>query len=177
MATGPVLDRCRAETDRARRLVAQQEAEIAGLTLLVGTLGEVAEAATSAYLQPVLQRIAPHLGPLLDAEAMALSGDLGVTSLMRGNRSEGREHLSTGTREQIAVLVRLAYADILAAAGRPMPLVLDDALVYADDDRLAKMLEILRNSSRVHQVILLSCRTRVMAEHGFRPLALRPWSP
>jgi hypothetical protein len=176
-ATGPELDRLRAETARARREVHRFEAEIAGLTLLARTLGEVAEEATSAYLQPVLRRLVPHLAELLDAEAMAVTGDLGVSGIVRGNRAEAGDRLSTGTREQIAVLVRLAFADILAAAGRPVPFVLDDALVYSDDNRLARMLRILRNASRNHQVILLSCRTRVLREEGFRPLVLRPWSP
>lgn len=174
-ATGPERDRLRDEVERARREVARFETEVAGLTLLEKTLGEVAALGTSAYLKPVLERIAPHLAGLLDAPSLALSGNLGLASIDRRGRAEPGDRLSAGTREQIAVLVRLAYGDILAASGRPIPLVLDDALVYSDDERLVKMLAILKKASHHHQVILLSCRTRVMAEAGFRPLELRPW--
>lgn len=174
-ATGPGRNRLREEVEHARREVARVEAEVAGLTLLDRTLGEIAALGASAYLKPVLERIAPHLASLLGASSLALAENLGLTSIDRRGRAEPGDRLSAGTREQIAVLVRLAYGDILASSGRPAPLVLDDALVYSDDERLIKMLGILRKASRHHQVILLSCRTRMMAEAGFQPLELRPW--
>lgn len=176
-ATGIELDRLRGEVGQARRDVARIETEIAGLVLLGQTFAAMAAEGEDLFLQPVLQRLAPMLGEIMGADGAAMAGDLGLTGILRGGRSEAADHLSTGTREQIAVLVRLAFGDILASAGRPVPLVLDDALVYSDDERLAKMLGMLQNASQKHQVILLSCRTGVMAGMGFRPLAPRPWRP
>jgi uncharacterized protein YhaN len=40
-----------------------------------------------------------------------------------------------GTREQLAVLTRLGFVDLLREQGQPAAVVLDDALVYADDSR------------------------------------------
>ena len=174
-ASGPERDRLAGESEHSRQIVQRYEAEIAGLNLLGETLAAIAAAGTSAYLQPILGRIRPQLAGLLLSEDLALSPELGFTGIVRGGRQELDQQLSAGTREQIAVLVRLAFGDILAVGGRPIPVVFDDALVYSDDERLVNMLGILRKASQHHQVILLSCRTRVMAEAGFRPLELRPW--
>jgi len=45
--------------------------------------------------------------------------------------------LSLGAREQLALICRLAHADLLRAADRPALLILDDALVHSDGERLA----------------------------------------
>jgi energy-coupling factor transporter ATP-binding protein EcfA2 len=174
---GPEIDRLEGELAEARRRRASLEADVAGLGLLDRLLREVAAESTATYLEPVLARLGPPLRSLLGAETATVTDELGVGGIVRHGRPEASERLSTGTREQIAVLVRLAFADILAAAGRPLPVLLDDALVYADDDRLAQMVSVLQAASRRHQVLLLTCRTRAMAEAGFKPLALTPWRP
>ncbi len=46
-------------------------------------------------------------------------------------------------REQLSVLTRLAFARLLARDGRPAPVILDDALVYSDDDRIERMFDAL----------------------------------
>jgi uncharacterized protein YhaN len=68
--------------------------------------------------------------------------------------------LSRGTQEQLAVLTRIAFADMLLEQGRPVSLILDDPLVYADDARLDLMVEILSEAAERMQVILLTCRDR-----------------
>ena len=62
--------------------------------------------------------------------------------------------------EQLAVLTRLAFADMLLEQGMPVSLILDDPLVYSDDGRLDLMTEILEEASQRMQVILLTCRDR-----------------
>jgi len=42
-----------------------------------------------------------------------------------------------GAREQMGVISRVAYADLLKEAGRPTLIMLDDAHVHSDDERLA----------------------------------------
>ena len=71
---------------------------------------------------------------------------------------EAAENLSKGTQEQIAVLTRIAFADRLQEKGKPASIVLDDALVFADDDRFEIMLDILSEAARRMQVVVLSCR-------------------
>ena len=81
-------------------------------------------------------------------------------SVIRGGVSEGCGDLSKGTQEQLAVLTRLAFADMLLEQGAPVSLILDDPLVYSDDDRLDIMIEILMEAASRMQVILLTCRDR-----------------
>ena len=63
--------------------------------------------------------------------------------------------------EQVAVLVRLAFASLLAEReGEPPCLILDDALVYADETRFATMKAILQRAARQMQILILTCRPR-----------------
>ena len=71
--------------------------------------------------------------------------------------------LSGGTREQIAILTRLAFARLLARTGRATPVILDDAVVYADDDRFARVLDAIAAVAADVQVIVLTCRERSFA--------------
>ena len=80
------------------------------------------------------------------------------------------EILSGGTREQIAFLVRLAFAHMLAASGRHAPVILDDALVYTDDDRIERMFDALHRQAGEVQIIVLSCRQRAFRDLGGQKL-------
>ena len=68
--------------------------------------------------------------------------------------------MSVGVREQISVITRIAFADMLADQGITAPIILDDALVYADDERFADALTSLAIASRRHQVLILTCHER-----------------
>src|SRR3546814_1575771 len=87
------------------------------------------------------------------------------TLLTRGGREEATDDLSKGTQEQLAVLTRIAFADLLIEKGKPASLMLDDALVFADDDRFEVMLDILTEAAQRMQIIILSCRTSRSEEH------------
>ena len=56
-----------------------------------------------------------------------------------------------------------------------MPLILDDALVYADDARIAASFAALALAAEHHQVIVLTCREKVFAPLGAARLTLQPW--
>ena len=64
---------------------------------------------------------------------------------------------SDGTVDQLYLALRLAVAEELTPEA---PLVLDDALVRFDDDRLAAAMEILKETARDKQVILFTCQNR-----------------
>jgi uncharacterized protein YhaN len=64
---------------------------------------------------------------------------------------------SDGTVDQLYLALRLAVAQELIPAA---PLILDDALVRFDDDRLATALDILSREAENKQVILFTCQTR-----------------
>ncbi len=64
---------------------------------------------------------------------------------------------SDGTVDQLYLSLRLAVAEALTPKA---PLVLDDALVRFDDDRLALAMEILKDVAKTKQIILFTCQGR-----------------
>ena len=76
------------------------------------------------------------------------------------------ETLSFGAREQMGVISRLAYADLLKEAGRPTLVILDDALVHSDAARLAQMKRVLIDAATRHQILLFSCHPEKWRDLG-----------
>ena len=64
---------------------------------------------------------------------------------------------SDGTADQLYLALRLAVAEELTPHA---PLVLDDAFVRFDDDRLKEILKILNQSGQDKQVLLFTCQSR-----------------
>jgi chromosome segregation ATPase len=128
------------------------------LKLLYETLCRAEQHAREAFLTPVQTRVQPYLRLLLPETELVLSDtDLGVTHLRRNGQDEPFESLSVGAREQIAVLTRLAFADLLREQGVTAPVVLDDALVNSDPRRLERMQLAIRRAAKHLQVIVLTC--------------------
>lgn len=76
---------------------------------------------------------------------------------------------SIGTREQMGVVARLAYADLLKAAGKPTLLILDDALVHTDDERLGRMKRVLYDAANRHQLLIFTCHPEAWRDLGAIP--------
>jgi chromosome segregation ATPase len=122
---------------------------------------------------PLRRHLAPFLGDVFPAAEVGIGEGFQVAGLTRqGN--EDFDRLSGGTREQIAVLVRLAMAALLAERGREAPVILDDALVYCDDERIEQMFTALNRAGRNQQVIVLTCKAGAFQSLGGRPLRLAP---
>lgn len=68
--------------------------------------------------------------------------------------------LSQGTADQLYLAVRLAICDLVLPAEKHIPILLDDALVTFDDDRMAAALDYLVELSETRQVILFTCQKR-----------------
>ena len=81
--------------------------------------------------------------------------------------------LSYGAREQMGLISRLAYADLLREAGKPTLIILDDALVHSDAQRLDQMKRILFDAARRHQVLLFSCHPENWQDLGATPRDLQ----
>lgn len=65
------------------------------------------------------------------------------------------ERFSAGAREQLYVVVRLAVAELLSESD-PQIVVLDDALVFTDQHRHSRMLDLIKRLSEKMQVIILT---------------------
>lgn len=161
----------------ARDELARVEDEVAGLRMLEKEIQAIEADVRDRYQAPVLQRLQPYLDMVFPGGALTLDGKLVPTELKRGLGAESIEKLSDGTREQIAVLGRLAFARLLADAGHDVPLILDDALVFSDDERLGAMFKALERASTAHQVIVLTCRMRAFDGLAGTRVRMQPWRP
>ncbi len=94
---------------------------------------------------------------MFPAGVLSLDDGLTPVALMCGDAAEGLDSLSYGTQEQLGILARLAYADLLQAAGRPTLLVFDDAVVHTDDARRDGIKRALLEATRRHQILVLTC--------------------
>lgn len=70
--------------------------------------------------------------------------------------------LSQGAADQLYLAVRLAICDMVLPAEKRVPLILDDALVSFDDDRLRAALDYLLAESEKRQILLFTCQKREM---------------
>ena len=68
--------------------------------------------------------------------------------------------LSQGTADQLYLALRLAVADLVLPDPQACPLILDDALLAFDDNRLALALRLLTELAQERQVILFTCQHR-----------------
>jgi len=89
--------------------------------------------------------------------------------------------LSTGTREQLYLAIRLAYLKDYGRRAEPLPIVMDDVLVNFDEDRGRRTLEALVEFGRENQILFLTCHRRIVEtlqrlEPQLRPLELHPGS-
>lgn len=64
--------------------------------------------------------------------------------------------LSTGAKEQLAIVVRMAIASLTGLDDGGVPLILDDALGWSDPGRLSQMHRLLGEAARSQQIILLT---------------------
>jgi DNA repair exonuclease SbcCD ATPase subunit len=163
----------------ARSRASAYEREVAVLQRLRAALETARSNARETFLGPVMAELRPLLG-MLFADDVSITFDdrtLLPHKILRRGQEEEVERLSGGMREQLSVLTRLAFARLLAKDGRPAPVILDDALVYSDDDRIEKMFNALHRQARDQQIIVFSCRQRAFRELGGTVLQMTDWHP
>ena len=141
-----------AETERSLNLVQAKkracDRNVQVLELLLSTLRNTEQQAKQKFMQPVLNRVHPYLGHLFPNSEIKIDENLNIMDIVRDDEQEKYDRLSMGTQEQIAVLIRLAFAELLADKGIPAAVVLDDALVYSDDRRMDLMFDILTEAEK-----------------------------
>ena len=129
---------------------------------------ELAQKALNAATTELQRRFAPRISKRAQElfsrftggryQKLALAEDLSLST-----RTEAEDHLraagwrSDGTVDQLYLALRLAVAEALTPDA---PMVLDDALVRFDDERLAIAMDILKQMGEDKQVILFTCQSR-----------------
>lgn len=169
-----VVERLEAASSRLKAF----EMEVAILQKLFATLEAARSQARELYLKPVMTELKPLLRLMFDDVAITFDDKtLLPQSIRRNGQDEDIDRLSGGMREQLSVLTRLAFARLLARDGRPAPVILDDALVYSDDDRIEKMFDALHRQATNQQIIVFSCRQRAFQKLGGNILQMTDWYP
>ncbi|MFN7725304.1 MAG: GTP-binding protein [Rubrivivax sp.] len=160
----------------AQRRLAELRQRAAALDLLFTRLSARRQALTQQLQAPLQQRLQHYLPLLFPGAQLAVDEDLGPGALSRprgAGLEVGRfEELSFGAREQMGIVARLAYADLLRDAGRPTLLVLDDALVHSDGPRLDAMKRVLFDAAQRHQLLLFTCHPERWLDLGVPGRAL-----
>ncbi len=156
-----------------RREAARRQHRVDVLRRLHDTIASCQDEQRERLNAPIKRHLKPFLTDLFPAAELDLGDRYAVSGIARSGAARERfELLSDGTKEQIAVLTRLAMGSLLAERGLAVPIVLDDALVYADDDRIERMFDALSRAAARQQVIVFTCRTRSFARLGGRRLTL-----
>jgi len=162
----------------ARAKARRYDTEVKTLDRLRQALTAARSSARDLYLKPVITELRPLISLLFDDISVAFNEDtLLPETVLRNGQQEEVDRLSGGMREQLSILTRLAFARLLARNGRPAPVILDDALVYSDDDRIERMFEALHSQSRDQQILVFSCRQRAFSKLGGNVLTMSDWSP
>lgn len=143
------------------------------LDMLRKALTQAADEASRTFLAPVTARAGRYIQQLLPGSDLSFNEELGLAGVSRAGIDEACGDLSRGTQEQLAILTRLAFADLLLEDGAPISLILDDPLVYSDDTRLETMTDILQEASKRMQVILLTCRSKAFRHVDANRIVLR----
>ena len=157
-ATG-AAERCEraeaAEQLASARLIAIRRRADA-VSLLRDTLLRHREVAREKYAQPFVDALTHLAKPIF-------GNDVGFT-LTEGLEIERREvkniplnieALSGGAKEQLAILTRLAIAQLVSNDG--VPIIIDDALGNSDSVRVSLMSTLFSELGRSRQVLILTC--------------------
>ncbi len=148
------------------------------MTLLRDTIEACYKEQRDRLHAPLRRHLQPFLNDVFPSAEIELGDGFCIAGIKRsGPAAENFAHLSTGTQEQIAVLVRLAMGAMICERGQAVPIILDDALVFSDDDRIGQMFDALNLAGQKQQVIVLTCRTRAFAALGGRQLSISSGVP
>lgn len=151
------LESARSELEEATRQADVLTRRADAVRLLHTTLQAHRSRAKQQYVEPfaaALRKLGEVVhGPGFDVE---VDESLTITARIVDGQRIDFEALSTGAKEQMALLTRLAAATLVDPQDG-VPVLVDDALGYTDPGRLRRMAEVFTHVSEQAQVILLTC--------------------
>ena len=136
----------------------RNEARAEAAQLLRETFAKHRQQAHQRYVQPFKDCI-DQLGRIVFGPTFAveLDGDLQVVRRTLDGTMLDIDQLSTGAREQLGVLSRLACATIVSPMDGGAPVMIDDALGWSDPQRLQGMGAAIAAAGKQCQVVVLTC--------------------
>ena len=152
------LSEARARLEQAEARQASRQRAADAVDLLRKTLNRHRAEAQLRYVAPFRERI-ESLGRLVFGPDLAVevTPELNIASRTLAGETVPFQSLSSGAREQLSLLGRLACAQ-LVQPGEGVPLIIDDALGFADPERLARLGVVLNRVGDGVQTIILTCQ-------------------
>jgi DNA repair exonuclease SbcCD ATPase subunit len=144
------------QLEQARTELSRLERQAAAAKRLWEVLSEERRRVVERLTAPVTLRVKPYLQDLFPGSTLDAGEGLDVVGLQSGNLKEPFTELSGGAQEQISLLTRIGLAEVLAGEGT-LPLILDDALINTDPERIRRIHRALFRAADKLQVILFSC--------------------
>ncbi|WNC94187.1 AAA family ATPase [Paraburkholderia sp. FT54] len=169
---GERLASVQAKVEQATRRKDELSLRASALSLLDEVLVDERDAAVAQLRAPLTERLGHYLKRIFPQSTIALGDDLSPATLERFGRADTLDALSFGTREQLGILTRLAYADLLKASGRPTLLMLDDAAVHTDAARRDAIKRALIDAATRHQILVFTCHPELWDDLGVRQRAI-----
>ena len=146
------------QLNHVEREYERQEARAEAARLLRETFAKHRQQAHQHYIEPFKECI-DQLGRIVFGSTFAveLDEDLRVVRRTLGRTMLDVDQLSTGAREQLGVLCRLACATIVSPEDGGAPVMIDDALGWSDPQRLQGMGAAIAAAGKQCQVVVLTC--------------------
>ncbi|MTW20839.1 ATP-binding protein [Allochromatium palmeri] len=150
------------EAERTRASLRGHAEHYVRLRLAARLLREAIEQFRRQHRDPILTRASAYFAQLTCGGFAAVDSDFDDADqpILVGVRASGErvrvEAMSTGTRDQLYLALRLAHLDRHLDSSPPLPFVVDDILIQFDDERARATLEVLADLSAKTQVILFT---------------------
>lgn len=161
---------------RLERQVEEKTRRAAALTYLRKVLTDRRAEVARGIRAPLQVHMNHYLGIQFPGTTIELDEGLRPARITRpgrfGTESGAFDELSGGEREQLGIIARLAYADLLKSAGKPTLVMLDDSLVNSDQAKLAQMKRVLYDASQRHQILVFTCHQENWLDIGVAARAL-----
>lgn len=133
------------------------------LTLAIETLKDANDEMQSRFSPQLGALASEYMSRLTNKryERLSFDRELSAQARLSGDtESHELSFLSAGGRDQLYLALRLAICSLALPEGSDCPLILDDALVNFDDERMKLALDLLREIAKERQVILFTCHER-----------------
>ena len=150
-----------AQLQQRRQQLQQLQGEYDAIALAMTVLDE-ANTTLQNRFSPALGARAAEIFSKITAgryQKVLLSRDLSLETDSEGAQ-RSVQLLSQGAADQLYLAVRLAICDLVLPEDKSVPLILDDALLTFDDDRLHATLDYLLEESEKRQILLFTCQKR-----------------
>ena len=171
------LGLARAERDSLAAEHRSLEARAAASKLLHEVFERRRAEAQQRYREPFKQHI-ERFGRIAYGGSfnVEVGDDLGIERRALDGLTLDVSQLSTGAREQLGIIARLACATLVSPDGGGAPVILDDALGWSDPARLKDMGAVINKAGDDCQIIILTCTPGRYAHVGNATVVRLPTS-